>query len=52
MSVSAYVNASGYRIMLSLAYGSDQRGALQAHKPEVRYPAQGFTLHGRSGASE
>jgi EpsI family protein len=40
-----YVNASGYRIMLSLAYGSDQRGALQAHKPEVCYPAQGFTLH-------
>lgn len=27
-----YVNAKGYRIMLSLAYGSDQRGALQAHK--------------------
>jgi EpsI family protein len=31
--------------MLSLAYGSDQRGDLQAHKPEVCYPAQGFTLH-------
>lgn len=40
-----YVNAGGYRIMLSLAYGSDQRGALQAHKPEVCYPAQGFVLH-------
>lgn len=39
-----YVNAAGYRIMLSLAYGSDQRGALQAHKPEVCYPAQGFFL--------
>jgi len=39
-----YVNDKGYRIMLSLAYGSDQRGALQAHKPEVCYPAQGFTL--------
>ena len=39
-----YVDASGYRIMLSLAYGSDQRGALQAHKPEVCYPAQGFAL--------
>jgi EpsI family protein len=45
-----YVNAEGYRIMLSMAYGSDQRGALQAHKPEVCYPAQGFTLH-RSEAS-
>lgn len=39
-----YVNADGYHIMLSLAYGSDQRGSLQAHKPEVCYPAQGFTL--------
>jgi EpsI family protein len=40
-----YVNASGYRIMLSLAYGDDQRGDLAAHKPEVCYPAQGFKLH-------
>jgi EpsI family protein len=40
-----YINPSGYRIMLALAYGSDQRGALNAHKPEVCYPAQGFTLH-------
>lgn len=39
-----YVNERGYRIMLSMAYGSDQRGALQAHKPEVCYVAQGFTL--------
>jgi EpsI family protein len=40
-----YVNKSGYRIMLSMAYGDDQRGGLQAHKPEVCYPAQGFKLH-------
>ena len=40
-----YVDSSGYRIMLSLAYGDDQRGDLQAHKPEVCYPAQGFALH-------
>jgi len=39
-----YVNRSGYRIMLSLAYGDDQRGGLQAHRPEVCYPAQGFRL--------
>lgn len=39
-----YVSSEGYRIMLSLAYGADQRGSLQAHKPEVCYPAQGFTL--------
>jgi len=30
--------------MLSLAHASDQRGSFQAHKPEVCYPAQGFTL--------
>lgn len=40
-----YVNDEGYRIMLSIAYGSDQRGSLQVHKPEICYPAQGFTLH-------
>ena len=39
-----YVNASGYRLMLSIAYGSDQHGSLQAHKPEVCYPAQGFVV--------
>jgi EpsI family protein len=39
-----YSNAAGYRIMLSMAYGDDQRGGLQAHRPEVCYPAQGFTL--------
>lgn len=39
-----YVDAKGYRVMLSLAYGDDQRGGLKAHKPEVCYPAQGFRL--------
>lgn len=39
-----YVNKQGYRIMLSLAYGDDQRGGLQAHRPEVCYPAQGFKV--------
>jgi EpsI family protein len=39
-----YVNDKGYRVMLSMAYGSDQHGSLQMHKPEVCYPAQGFTL--------
>jgi len=46
-----YVNSGGYRIMFSLAHGSDQRLAFQAHKPEVCYPAQGFTLH-RAEASQ
>ena len=40
-----YVNSQGYRVMLSLAYGDEQRGQLAAHKPEVCYPAQGFKLH-------
>ena len=42
-----YVNKHGYRIMLSLAYGDDQRGGLQAHRPEVCYPAQGFKHRAR-----
>ena len=42
-----YVNKQGYRIMLSMAYGDDQRGGLQAHRPEVCYPAQGFKLVGQ-----
>lgn len=41
----SYVNDRGYRIMLALAYGSEQRGTLNAHKPEVCYPAQGFVVH-------
>ena len=39
-----YVDKHGYRVMLSMAYGDDQRGGLQAHRPEVCYPAQGFKL--------
>jgi len=50
MLTRTYVNAEGYRVMLSLAYGSDQRGSLQAHKPEVCYPAQGFTVHANEPA--
>lgn len=39
-----YVNADGYRVMLSIAYGADQTDTNQVHKPEVCYPAQGFIL--------
>lgn len=39
-----YVNAQGDRIMLSVAYGGDQGDSLQAHRPEVCYYAQGFTV--------
>jgi len=42
-----YVNSAGYRIMLSIAYGKNQSDALQMHKPEVCYPAQGFTLRAK-----
>lgn len=39
-----YVNSAGYHVMLSIVYGEDQRGGLQAHQPEVCYPAQGFKV--------
>lgn len=39
-----YINAEGYRIMLSISYGSDQSDTKQVHKPEICYPAQGFVL--------
>ena len=39
-----YANDKGYRIMLALAYGEDQRDSMQLHYPEVCYPAQGFSL--------
>jgi EpsI family protein len=40
-----YVNAKGQRIMLSIAYGGDQRGeATQVHRPEFCYTAQGFRI--------
>jgi EpsI family protein len=47
MLMRTYVHSSGYRIMLSLAYGDDQRGNLQAHMPDICYPAQGFKLENR-----
>ncbi len=39
-----YVNRSGDRIMLSVAYGGDQSDGTRAHRPEVCYPAQGFQI--------
>jgi EpsI family protein len=39
-----YVNDQGKRVMLSIAYGGDQSDAMQVHKPEVCYPAQGFQV--------
>lgn len=40
----SYVNTDGYRVMLSIAYGKDQRSYMAVHYPEVCYPAQGFTV--------
>ena len=42
-----YISRDGYAVMLCLAYGNDQRGRLQAHRPEVCYPAQGFRVISR-----
>ena len=45
-----YINSSGYRIMLSIAYGKNQKKGLELHKPEVCYPAQGFTVVSKAAA--
>lgn len=39
-----YISENGNRIMLSIAYGRDQRSYMALHYPEVCYPAQGFSL--------
>ena len=40
-----YVNAAGERVMLSIAYGSDQSNeATAVHRPEFCYSAQGFRV--------
>lgn len=40
-----YVNRQGQRVMLSIAYGSDQSNeATAVHRPEFCYSAQGFSV--------
>lgn len=46
-----YENAQGYRIMLSIAYGGNQRDELELHKPEICYVAQGFVLQDKQKTS-
>ena len=46
-----YVNSRGERVMLSIAYGNDQRDGMQMHYPEVCYPAQGFQLRANQPAT-
>jgi EpsI family protein len=41
----------GQSMMLSIAYGTDQRDDLQVHYPEVCYPAQGFDVLSNTKAS-
>lgn len=40
----SYLNVLGQRVMVSVAYGDDQRKYLALHYPEVCYPAQGFSV--------
>jgi EpsI family protein len=37
-----YVDSRGRQVMISIAYGDDQRDGMSMHYPEVCYPAQGF----------
>jgi EpsI family protein len=39
-----YVHADGSGVMMLIAYGDTQSDQLQLHRPEVCYPAFGFTL--------
>lgn len=39
-----YVNRSGQRMMLSVAYGGSHGEGMQTHRPEICYPAQGFQV--------
>jgi EpsI family protein len=39
-----YINEKGERVMLSIAYGSNQSRSMQVHRPEVCYSAQGFQI--------
>ena len=39
-----YVNGAGARVMLAIAYGSNQTRQLRAHRQEVCYVAQGFQI--------
>jgi EpsI family protein len=39
-----YVNSKGERIMISIAYGSQQTQKLKAHRQEVCYASQGYEI--------
>jgi EpsI family protein len=39
-----YVDARGYRIMLSVAYGADQSAGMDLHRPEICYRYAGYQI--------
>lgn len=39
-----YINNQGERVMLSIAYGGDQKKDLQVHRPEICYRTSGFSI--------
>lgn len=41
-----YVDPSGEMVMMLIAYGGTQNDLLQLHRPEVCYPAFGFSIDG------
>lgn len=43
-----YTDEAGNRIMLSIAYGSEQDRSTQVHRPEMCYSTQGFEIKGMS----
>lgn len=46
MLVRSYTNTKGQSVMLLIAYGSKQTRELQAHRQELCYAGQGFTIRG------
>jgi len=46
-----YIDAQGYRIMLSVAFGAEQSAGLQMHRPEVCYQSSGFQVQDTHAAS-
>lgn len=40
----SFTNSKGQKVMLSIAYGKEQKDDLAVHFPEACYPAQGFTI--------
>lgn len=46
-----YINSNGDAVMVAIAYGSQQRQEVKIHRPELCYPAQGWTVKSMSATS-